>query len=418
MIKNLSVRNSIWIKFSPFILLYTTIVFIASSDQLVGDESRYLMFAQNLIHGFYSPPAPDIDLWNGPGYPLILAPFVLLDPPIIYLRLLNVAFLYSSVIILYKTLSIYISHKRSMVTAIIMGLYWMPYKTLPFILAETFTIFLISCIMYCVCLYWQDQIYYRSIVIGLLIGYLILTKVIFGYVILIFLLLYTILNIFNRRYYTKHIYIILLSSLLLNLPYLWYTYILTNKIVYWSNSGGMSLYWMSTPFEDELGDWQNTTFTTSISVEGVEQKFRENHKKDYDIILSYKGVERDDAFKDKALENISAYPLRYFKNWLANIGRMVFSYPSSYYNQRITTYYNIVPNMFIVVFIVISLTLTIGNPKKIPNPIKFLLFFFAIYLILSSLVSAYERMFYILIPIILLWIAVCVDKYIHLRRYD
>ncbi len=38
-------------------------------------------------------------------------------------------------------------------------------------------------------------------------------------------------------------------------PYLLMTYSLTGKPFYWGSSGGLSLYWMSTPYDTEMGDW-------------------------------------------------------------------------------------------------------------------------------------------------------------------
>src|SRR5690349_1086566 len=49
-----------------------------SAGAPVGDEWRYLYYADNLLHGFYSP-HDRVFLWNGPGYPLLLAPFVGID---------------------------------------------------------------------------------------------------------------------------------------------------------------------------------------------------------------------------------------------------------------------------------------------------------------------------------------------------
>ena len=64
-----------YLLFSPFLCFYIIYILIFPPDFGGNtDEMRYLQFAQNLIHGFYSPPVPDIDLTNGPGYPLLLSP--------------------------------------------------------------------------------------------------------------------------------------------------------------------------------------------------------------------------------------------------------------------------------------------------------------------------------------------------------
>src|SRR5690348_11128528 len=65
-----------FLAFLPFLLLYAALILFLNNDALFGDEGRYLQFAHNLLHGFYSPPPPDINLWNGPGFPVYLMPFV------------------------------------------------------------------------------------------------------------------------------------------------------------------------------------------------------------------------------------------------------------------------------------------------------------------------------------------------------
>ena len=81
---------NIYYKLTPFLLLYLIICIVFAPHENVGDEGRYLYFANNLLSGFYSPPYPEINLWNGPGYPLFLAPFIFFELPLIALRLLNV----------------------------------------------------------------------------------------------------------------------------------------------------------------------------------------------------------------------------------------------------------------------------------------------------------------------------------------
>ena len=74
--------------FLPFLLLYTLIALIFPTNGTFGDESRYLMLANHLLNGFYSPPPPNIDLGNGPGYPIILIPFIALHLPLISVTIL------------------------------------------------------------------------------------------------------------------------------------------------------------------------------------------------------------------------------------------------------------------------------------------------------------------------------------------
>eukprot|EP01037_Dinobryon_pediforme_P005009 gene5009-5057_t len=84
--------------FFPFLLFYAYVIVINKWPTLYGDEIRYVDFAHNLIHGFYSPPMPHINLWNGPGYPLVLYPLIKWKIPVLYITLLNALYQYLAVV--------------------------------------------------------------------------------------------------------------------------------------------------------------------------------------------------------------------------------------------------------------------------------------------------------------------------------
>lgn len=75
--KNFKLIRNPFLLFSPFLLFFVVIGYLDGSKTVTGyimdnhlftgDEGRYYTFAQNLLNGFYSPPAPNIDLWGGPG---------------------------------------------------------------------------------------------------------------------------------------------------------------------------------------------------------------------------------------------------------------------------------------------------------------------------------------------------------------
>ncbi len=71
LVKTLKGIKNPYLLFSPFLILFIVYVLIFLTDGHSGDQPRYLRFARNLIHGSYSP--PEVDLRNGPGYPLIIS---------------------------------------------------------------------------------------------------------------------------------------------------------------------------------------------------------------------------------------------------------------------------------------------------------------------------------------------------------
>src|SRR5690606_35505162 len=74
---------------------------------------------------------------------------------------------------------------------------------------------------------------------GLIVGYLTLTKPIFGYVVLFMLAVILIMILFSkkRKPYQKSA-LIFIIALFINIPYLAYTYQLSGKLFYWSSFGG------------------------------------------------------------------------------------------------------------------------------------------------------------------------------------
>jgi Dolichyl-phosphate-mannose-protein mannosyltransferase len=408
--------------FLPFLLLDIIIVFKFRSFSGAGDGPRYITFAQHLLNGFYSPPPPAIDLWNGPGYPIILMPFVWLKLPVICITLLNALFHYASMVLLYKTLVRISSPGYALLFGLLWAFYLVAYEQLPYISTEPFVMFIIMLIAYSLVIAIQEKNHRAAILCGLSLGWLALVKVIFGYIILALLLFYLFQWLIKKRqrFYLRIVFICLLA-LAVNLPYLIYTYHLTGKVFYWGNSGGMSLYWMSTPFANEFGDWQppdlnyllkaptdpslfKGTDTSNIKYEAF-QELVNNHQKDYSEFNSKTGVAKDDAFKQKAIENIKKNPGKFLHNCISNFGRLIFNVPYTRKFQDPSMLVRIMLNSVVFTFILITSLITIFRWKKIIPLIRFLIIFLLAYLAASLIVSAYSRMFYVVVPAIFIWMA-------------
>ena len=70
--------NKPWLLFAPFLAGFLCMIYRLNYTVpivLMGDEPRYLEYAQNLLNGYFSAKGK-VDLWSGPGYPLFLAPFI------------------------------------------------------------------------------------------------------------------------------------------------------------------------------------------------------------------------------------------------------------------------------------------------------------------------------------------------------
>ena len=65
---------------SPLLAIYVCVTLWSWPDRWIADELRYVRFASNLCQGRYAL-ADDDYLWNGPGFPLILAAWTSADLP-------------------------------------------------------------------------------------------------------------------------------------------------------------------------------------------------------------------------------------------------------------------------------------------------------------------------------------------------
>lgn len=369
-------------------------------DEFVYDEARYVKYATNLSNGYYSP-RDDIDIWAGPGYPIILVPFVLLKLPWLAAKLMNALLLSMAILYFFNTLRFYVKERMALLLSYVLGLAPPIMRYLPHLMTEVFTIFLVCAFTYHFCNYHNTG--YKSriqlLLSSLYLGYLALTKVIFGYTILVVLIVLCIFFLIKRKNYVKKSLIIYLLALFFCMPYLFYTYSLTGKIFYWANSGGASLYWMSSPYSDELGDWRSTK-------EVFENPLLEKHLEFYRELSKLSSIQKDDALKKKAINNIISNPSKYLRNWVANVGRLLIYYPYTERPPRTKIYYlaSMIPNMFIVVFSFICIYPSYIGRRIIPHEIFAILLFALIAFVCSSMVSAYGRQFQPLIPLFALWI--------------
>ena len=420
----LRIRNP-YLLFLPFLALYVAIV-VLRHNPMVMDGDRYYWYAQNLLKGFYSPPPPDVYLWNGPGYPLFLAPLIALGVPVLVLTLTNALFLYWSVVLVYLTLRRLTAPGWALATAVFWGLYFITYQLLPILMTETLVSFLCAALAYSLTRLYGEGGRRWLLLSGFLIGYTALVKVMFGYVLLLMLGGNALLWLLNRRNraYGRSL-LVLVVAFATTVPYLLCTYQLTGRTLYWGNSGGMSLYWMTTPHADEYGEWfdENLDFafiSPYPAADSLNVKIlKANHAADYKEIYSYRGLERDDAFKRLAIRNIKAHPKKFLENCFNNLGRLFFSYPFSYRFQDAGLLKKIVINGFFLSLFLLSLIPTALNWRRMAYPVRFLLLFALIYLAGSTAASAYQRLFYVIVPILLVWMAYVLSSVVKISaRFD
>ncbi len=433
--KELKKINNPFIIFSPLLILYSVLIIYNTSPEIIGDEVRFLMFAENLTHGYFSPPPPALDLGNGPGYPLIIAPLISLNLPLIYIELLNGIFYYISVVLLFISLRTFVPKNFSIIFCLFWAFYPSFYEHMNDRLPEIFTAFLIVLFIYTSIKVFEASDFKKTlkyiVFSGVIFGYLALTKPIFGYVIMFLIPIMLVFFLFKKKnvQYKKTL-LVLIISFITTLPYLAYTYNLSGKLFYWSSFGGNNLYWMSSPYENEYGDWMGfpPSKIHTDKIPGSDSMIISRHQKDFNRLLSNKDVQianvreneteynltkgtaQDDLLKKIAIENIKSHPGKFVENIISNGGRILFNYPSSYTLQKSTNLRRLPINGTLAVVSLFCLILTFLKWRDISYPIRYLLCISFIYLGGSLLGSAGSRMLFVVIPILLLWIAYILYK--------
>jgi hypothetical protein len=167
---------------------------------------------------------------------------------------------------------------------------------------------------------------------------------------------------------------------------------------------------MTTPYEEEYGDFKagigiNSVEDGNFNIQGSDSLLKLHHQAEYAAIDKLKGLEWDDEYKRLSIENIKQHPVKYAKNIFYNMGRLVFHYPFSQAIQRPKTLFIFPVNGILFTLMLFSLIPTVMNWRKIPIYLQYMLIVLLLYLGASSLITAYVRMFSIVVPIILVWIA-------------
>lgn len=408
-----NVPRIIWCLFC----LHLGIILFTQSPELRGDESRYLAYTENLLKGYFTR-IENPELRNGPGYTLVLLPFVGLKIPLVYAKLLNALFLLVA-LISFDKICRHFNLKRNVRFIFIcaLGLYPPLLKWSTYLYTETITVMLVclGTLFFFRLVDKNKPTYFDWVIASLAFGFLALTKVLYGNIYLGALILLLIGWVITRARILGTSAKLMIYSLAWFTPFLVYTYSITGKFFYSGTQGGEILYFRSTPYEGEFGDWFPESevigsLENGTSRDGMDlSQLRENH---YDFFHSIQGlsfVQRDSAFKTKALEQMSAHPMKYLKNTVASAGRLFFNYPLSYRTQKISTYGYLLPNMLVLVPFVLFLFSSAFGWIQTPQSIKIVLGLAFLHMAAMIVLGGRARHLLGSIPIILLFIAHAVN---------
>ena len=406
--------------FLPFLFVYLAIVVVMSGHVHDGDAPRYFFYAQNLVDGYFTD-RDCVDIWNGPGYPILLMPIVFFGLPHIFATILNAVFQYLSVVFLYKCVRMVSNVKYAIVCAIFWACYYPVIYVMRVALSESVTNLLIVLLCFFALKAFKESGFRVSakylIAAGVTFGALTLTKVIFGYtfpiLIAIGLLLFAILK--SRR--TEILKCLTISALgfVVCIPWLAYTHSVTGKPFFWAASGGENLFWASlkpdAPYA-VIPRCKNESFNWDRAVRDFEAPVHPDLQQIVQTANSLSQIDADAYLKKLAVENIKKNPVNYVQKIVMNVSEFLFASRSGKGWYVIAF---IIPHAPIFTFAIFALPATLFNIRRINVSILFLLLIASIYCAGSVLLLPLQRQFMIVVPTLLIWFAYIYSRTVKVR---
>jgi len=391
------------IRFSPLLAVYLLVIVLLPDRIDDVDAGRYWQYAQNLAQGFFTS-REDPNIRSGPGYPIYLLPFELLNAPRWIPLIGHAVMSLGAVLFLFNALREYISVRSSTLVCYLAGLYPVFLWYLPVITTEPLAWFLSAAFVWSFVRASKASGYaWRYITgAGVSLGLLALTKVFFGYVIVFMgITLLAAFVIFRDSRLLKGAAVAGLA-LIVCIPWLAHTYSLTGRVFLWATNGGEQLYFLASPYAREYGDWRSTKGPID-----TEQFLRADIHRDF--VESLRGtskMEWNDAFRHKAIEYIKENPSTYLNNWVAGVSRLFFKFPKSFKTESLTPLFFIVSNAPWLVLLLFSILPAFAFRKLIPLEVWMAIGIVTAYLGGLSLVSSNTRNLVPAMPFLTLWLGV------------
>ena len=396
----------------PHMLLTLCATYIKYSSKWSGDEVRYLDHSRKY---FFNASGEEM-LWNGPFYPIVIKSLHLWGESKLLVVSFNFFFLMGAIIIAYQTIKYFVNKVSAYWLTLLFATYCVFCAEFSRALTEALAVLLFTS-MVCLSLSLIEKYTKEKFVLLVIcMTFLVLTKVIFGYIFLAYPIAFLVLYLKERDPNLIKLSIAPLFAILLCTPYLIHTYNISGKIYYWGTAGGLQLYWMTTLSPYEYGDWNNLKLSIECfdgSMFCNREFWAKAHQDVVDKASQLSPVAMDEYLKSVALENIKTNPVKYVKNIITNAGRLVFGYPYSYTFQTIGGLFRIILNSFFVFPFAAAIILYLLNRlPKIESAILLLVFG---YLGATLLVAAYPRFFYPVIPSLIIFMVISMSRSVSIR---
>jgi hypothetical protein len=405
-----------WVLGGAVLALHVVITLLVDRPDLIWDEGRYLDGAVNLTKGsFVTPENPDIV--NGPGYPLVLAPFLILKVPVLGLRLLNSLFMALAVWFSFRAVLPYAGRGWALAVALVTALHPSLLRVAPYLMTESLAVCCVAGFAWAFTSAMRAEKTSWPLVLAaaLAFGWLTMTRVFFGNVIMASTLFIVLLLPFWRsaRSVLCRALLVLGLSFVLCLPWLAYTKSKTGDTLCWSTNAGELLYWATSTNHGENGHW-----FSDVDAINKPELVANGHREFYQAHYYLPVKEREAALKKRALENLRANPVGVFKNWLCNWGRLGLGWPRSFHAEELLMLVLVAANVPLVLSIFLAIAVGCVKWRLIPVEVQLLALMFFIYMGGTSLLPGLPRYTLVVWPWIGLVVATVLARHLRVRVAD
>lgn len=393
-------------------LLYAAISWASYSSVPSADEGWYHLTATQFAQGnFFDSTRGEI---VAPGYPLFLAGLVRLGIPLWGLKAANVILLIGGLWFLYKMARLFVSERASLITVTILALHPLLLRWVPFLMTESFSFFCMAGFLFCFCSLLRRKTFstWTLLFTAAFFATLCLTRSLFAYAAIVEIVACCVLAGIHRKGNPFPFWragSAFLLGLFMCVPYLLGTHAQTGKMFYWSSYGGGLFYWISSPYEDEHGDWHCTEHVSENPTLAA------RHLEFLTATEALPLDQREAAYRSKAMKNIRQNPSKLIRNWVDNASRLLFGTPRSFKNERAITHIYIWPHVCVVLLCALSVLIVAKRWRDVPPAVQILALLALTYFGASMLLPAMPRYLVPILPIVALWLAFVFSRLVHLR---
>jgi hypothetical protein len=398
------------VRLLPLLALYVAATFLFPERQ--DDQAGYLELAHRLTEGFYSTGDEDAlldadpsypDLWFGPGLPLVLAPLVAADVPLELLRLVGPIALFGAMACFFALLRLRVQERPALVATYALGLYPPFLPLLPNLHSEPLAILGLAAGMLGAARYLEGGGRRRLALAAVGFAVLALTRVAYGWVLILVLLLLVSAYVLRGQAAVRRSMLVVVAALVLCIPWLVYTHSETGQTLVWGNSGALSLYWMASPYEGDLGDWRQADDVFS------DPELR-RHRPFFESLRGLPLAEQNGEIVQEALRNVVDHPRAYAGNVLANLGRLFANAPYSDRGTGPRILFYAVPNAILLAAVVAGIVALRRRAPPLPPEATLFLVLGGAAFAFHALLAAYPRMLTPIAPIAVWFAAVALGE--------